>query len=119
MTRVAASSISVAYDGRVILDRVAVQADSGEVVAVVGPNGAGKTTLLRCLAGDAAVDAGTVACRHVHQPPVAQVAPGRVQGVVVVDDAGHVCRTPGGSAPWDRAPGSPEPDAAGARGQLL
>jgi molybdate transport system permease protein len=42
-------------DGRVraggfTLD-IALQADAGDVVAVVGPNGAGKTTLLRCLAG--------------------------------------------------------------------
>jgi molybdate transport system ATP-binding protein len=31
--------------------RAAIDADAGEVVAVVGPNGAGKTTLLRALAG--------------------------------------------------------------------
>ena len=61
MTHIAAQSISVAYDGRVVLDGVTMQAGRGDVVAVVGPNGAGKTTLLRCLAGEMAVDQGTVA----------------------------------------------------------
>ena len=60
MSHVAARSISVAYDGRVVLDRVTLHADRGDVVAVVGPNGAGKTTLLRCLAGEMRVNGGTV-----------------------------------------------------------
>jgi molybdopterin-binding protein len=39
-----------AVRGQFVLD-VALQAERGEVVAVVGPNGAGKSTLLRALAG--------------------------------------------------------------------
>ena len=45
--------LSGRFSGRLgILDLQAdIEADAGEVVAVVGPNGAGKTTLLRSLAG--------------------------------------------------------------------
>jgi iron complex transport system ATP-binding protein len=46
--------------GRVILDQVSLQAESGDFVAVIGPNGAGKSTLLSVLAGLIKPDSGDV-----------------------------------------------------------
>jgi ABC-2 type transport system ATP-binding protein len=55
-----ASEIVVRYGKREALRSVSVQADPGQVTAVVGGDGAGKTTLLRCVAGVLAPSAGSV-----------------------------------------------------------
>lgn len=44
-------NLSVARDGRKILDDITAQAPAGGATVIIGPNGAGKTTLLRCLLG--------------------------------------------------------------------
>jgi ABC-type multidrug transport system ATPase subunit len=43
--------VSLALEGRRILERVSFDVGRGEAVALVGPNGSGKTTILRCLLG--------------------------------------------------------------------
>ncbi len=43
-----------------LLDHVGFQLDAGERVALIGRNGSGKSSLLRALAGQAALDDGTV-----------------------------------------------------------
>ncbi len=43
-----------------LLDHVAFQLDAGERVALIGRNGSGKSSLLRAVAGQAALDDGTV-----------------------------------------------------------
>ena len=52
--------ITVRFGERTVLDRVSMQADSGEVVALLGPSGIGKSTFLRVVAGLLVPDAGEV-----------------------------------------------------------
>lgn len=52
--------VSIGFDGRRLLDRVALGLDAGEVVALLGPSGSGKSTLLRIIAGLIAPQEGSV-----------------------------------------------------------
>ena len=45
-------NLSVKFSGSIILDKVNLHVNCGEVIGVVGPNGAGKTTLLRTILGE-------------------------------------------------------------------
>lgn len=51
---------TVAFGDRLVLDRVSIDVDDGEIVAVLGPSGSGKSTLLRVIAGIVPPDSGTV-----------------------------------------------------------
>ncbi|MFF8730293.1 ABC transporter ATP-binding protein [Streptomyces sp. NPDC015171] len=44
-------SVTVAYDGNVVLDSLDLTVGPGEVMALLGPSGSGKTTALRAVAG--------------------------------------------------------------------
>ena len=46
-----ATGVTVAIDGRTIVDGCDLTVGAGDWVTILGPNGAGKTTLLRALAG--------------------------------------------------------------------
>lgn len=48
------------FDGNVLFNKLNLQVEAGERVAVIGPNGIGKTTLLQCLAGAYEPDGGEV-----------------------------------------------------------
>jgi len=47
----AATGLSVAFEGRAVVRDVAIRVGPGEVVGLLGPNGAGKTTTFRLIAG--------------------------------------------------------------------
>ena len=54
------ADVSIRFGDRVVLDRLSLHVDEGEIVAVLGPSGAGKSTLLRIVAGLLQPDSGTV-----------------------------------------------------------
>jgi iron complex transport system ATP-binding protein len=73
----AASELTLAYGGRVIVESANLALAAGERLALVGPNGAGKSTLLRALTGVLAPRTGAVLlCGHpinsVHRQAVAR-----------------------------------------------
>jgi ATP-binding cassette subfamily C protein CydD len=54
-------NLVLAYSGRGrVLDRINLDIDRGQVVALVGPSGSGKSSLLHCLAGFVQPDEGVV-----------------------------------------------------------
>ncbi len=60
MSVLRADGIVKSYRGRRVVDRVALEVGSGEVVGLLGPNGAGKTTLFHILIGLVRADEGKV-----------------------------------------------------------
>jgi len=63
----ALQDVSLARNGRSVLEHVDLVIEPGETLALLGPNGSGKTTLLRVILGLIAPDAGTV--RVFGRPP--------------------------------------------------
>jgi ABC-type Fe3+/spermidine/putrescine transport system ATPase subunit len=60
MTIIKMDSVSKAYDGPRILDRISLEIDLGERIVILGPSGCGKTTILRLIAGFIAPDTGSI-----------------------------------------------------------
>lgn len=56
----AVDEVSVAFDGQLVLDRVSLDVDRREIVALLGSSGSGKSTLLRVIAGLLTPDSGSV-----------------------------------------------------------
>ena len=52
--------IDVEIEGSAILHSTSLEANAGEIVAILGPSGSGKTTLLRAIAGLVPVAAGDI-----------------------------------------------------------
>jgi ATPase subunit of ABC transporter with duplicated ATPase domains len=48
------------FDGKPLFDKMNLQIEAGERVAIIGPNGIGKTTLMQCMAGAMKPDSGDV-----------------------------------------------------------
>jgi branched-chain amino acid transport system ATP-binding protein len=72
--------LSLRFGGLIALNRVSLDADDGELVAIVGPNGAGKTALLNCINGVYRPAAGRIVLdgRDITQVPVDKIALARV-----------------------------------------
>jgi branched-chain amino acid transport system ATP-binding protein len=52
--------LSVHYGGLCALDKVSIDVEAGQFVAIVGPNGAGKTTLFKAISGTVEPSGGTI-----------------------------------------------------------
>src|SRR5208337_1950552 len=60
MSLLTIEAATIRVGGRVLLDRADLAIEAGRKVGLVGRNGAGKSTLLRTIAGEAALDGGTI-----------------------------------------------------------
>jgi len=60
MALISLQEISLKFSGPLIFDRLNLQLEPGERVALLGRNGAGKTTLMKVMSGELAPDEGSV-----------------------------------------------------------
>jgi iron complex transport system ATP-binding protein len=58
--------ITIVRDGREIIYDYSEQIPAGSITVIIGPNGCGKSTLLAAIAGDIALDKGTITIDEVH-----------------------------------------------------
>jgi manganese/iron transport system ATP-binding protein len=109
--RLEIENISVAYNGKPVLQEVTFQVPHGARVAVVGPNGAGKSTLFKALVGLLPLRRGRILIHGrplgYHQECVAYVPqreevdwrfPVSVEDVVMMGRFGRISRLRGPSA---------------------
>lgn len=52
--------ISVSFGGVQAVDKVSLEARTGEILAIIGPNGAGKSSVLNCISGFYKADSGRI-----------------------------------------------------------
>ncbi|MDQ4148153.1 MAG: ATP-binding cassette domain-containing protein, partial [Pseudomonadota bacterium] len=60
MSSLRAANLAKWYKSRQVVDDVALQVNSGEIIGLLGPNGAGKTTCFYMLVGLVRCDRGTI-----------------------------------------------------------
>ena len=76
MTRLSASNVTLAYDGRVVVERLSLDIPDSEITVIIGPNACGKSTLLRALARLLRPEEGSVILdgKSIHRLPTKHVA---------------------------------------------
>ena len=57
---IAIGEITLRYAGRLVIDRLSLTVQPGEVLTLLGPSGSGKTSLLRVILGFATPETGLV-----------------------------------------------------------
>src|SRR5438093_5380042 len=68
------------FGPRLVLDRISLDIDEGQTVALIGPSGGGKSTLLRCLNGLNTFDSGEIRVgEHLLRPGSVRASGGAVQ----------------------------------------
>lgn len=78
-------NISKTFNNRIVLDKINLTVNDGEILAIVGPSGAGKTTLLRILAGLGDFDSGEILLNGQPFDPRSRDLKNNIIGVVFQD----------------------------------
>jgi len=63
MALISMQEATLKFSGPLIFDRLSLQLEPGERVALLGRNGAGKTTLMKVIVGQLALDEGKIICQ--------------------------------------------------------
>lgn len=83
MALISIQEISLAFGGPLIFEKLSLQLEPGERVALLGRNGVGKTTLMKVMAGSVKIDAGEIVCQKgikiTHLP---QEVPRDIKGTI-------------------------------------
>jgi len=83
MALISLNEIFLAFGGPPVFDRVSLQLEPGERVALLGRNGTGKTTLMKVMAGQIEVSGGQVILQKgVQIAHLPQEVPRQIQGTV-------------------------------------
>ena len=83
MALISIQEISLAFGGTPVFDRLSLQLETGERVALLGRNGAGKTTLMKVMSGQMQVDTGIVSYQKgLRVSLLSQEVPSDIQGNV-------------------------------------
>jgi len=81
MPLISLQEVSISFGGPPVLDKLSMQVESGERIALLGRNGAGKTTVMRVMAGELAAVEGTISRQKgIHVTHLPQEVPTDIKG---------------------------------------
>jgi len=83
MALISLQEISVAFGGPLLFDKLSLQVESGERIALLGRNGVGKTTLMKVMVGEVSIDDGEVVYQKgIQVTHLPQEVPNNIKGIV-------------------------------------
>ena len=86
MIEISINNAEKSFGFKKILDGFALEATTGERIALIGPNGCGKTTLFKIIAGEENLDKGMVSTRKGASIGLLSQMPPKVTDEVTVKD---------------------------------
>jgi len=83
MALISLQEISVAFGGPLLFDKLSLQVEPGERIALLGRNGVGKTTLMKVMVGQVSIDEGEVVYQKgIQVTHLPQEVPNDIKGIV-------------------------------------